>query len=231
MSIPIYIIAYNNLTYVKNMVSQCEKFTTNIHIIDNCSTYPKLLKYYKKDYPYELLRLTKNIGPRQSIFQLYSMLPNIFVVTDPDLEFSKDLPPDFLDQLLKISKSYQQFKVGLALDISEPDKYISKKYNGKGYPIEWESQFWREKVNDDNYEMYWADIDTTFALYNKEFKPKNFFSSIRVAGSFTCKHLPWYKTCSIQLSEEELKWYRIENNASTVYMNYEGISPETNTQS
>ena len=226
MTIPIYIIAYNNLTYVKNMISQCQKFTTDIHIIDNCSTYPELLKYYKTEYKYELIRLNYNIGPRQSIIQLYNMLPEKFVVTDPDLEFGTDMPKNFLEQLLKISEKYQQFKVGLALDISEPEKYICKKYNGKEYPVEWESQYWKRKLDDDQYELYWADIDTTFALYNKAFKAKDFFSSIRVAGKFTCKHLPWYKSCHIEVPEDELKWYRIENNASTVYMNSEGIVPK-----
>ena len=39
MDIPIIIIAYNNYTYVKNMIKQLENLKfTNIHIIDNNSS-------------------------------------------------------------------------------------------------------------------------------------------------------------------------------------------------
>lgn len=218
--IPIYIIAYNNLTYIKNMISQCEKFTTNIWIIDNASTNPKLLEYYKT-FKYSLIRLSSNIGPRKCLEALYSHFPNKFICTDPDLQFSDTLPQDFISQLNTISEKYKKYKVGLALDISKPNEYISKKYNGKEYPLEWESQFWKLRIPDPDYEIYEADIDTTFALYTKKYFRGNFFESIRVAGAFTCEHLPWYKHDKLNISSEELDWYRKGNIASTVFMNSE----------
>ena len=32
---------------------------------------------------------------------------------------------------------------------------------------EWEIQYWENKINDKNYELYYADIDTTFCLIDK----------------------------------------------------------------
>ena len=53
-SVPIFIINYNRLSYIEKFVSQLEMYGfTNINIIDNCSTYPPLLEYYKK-IPYHL---------------------------------------------------------------------------------------------------------------------------------------------------------------------------------
>lgn len=48
--------------------------------------------------------------------------------------------------------------------------------------------FWNNKFNYHNIDVYYADIDTTFALCNKKY----FNNSIRVASNFTAKHLPWY---------------------------------------
>ena len=62
-------------------------------------------------------------------------------------------------------------------------------------------KFWNHKINDSNYELYKADIDTTFCLLNKNYKNED---RIRVAGIFTAKHLPWY----------------IDNKVYNVYENY-----------
>jgi len=57
---------------------------------------------------------------------------------------------------------------------------------------DWEKRFWKNKIDDPDYELYEADIDTTFCLINK----RNLYATagiqIRVAGDFTAKHIPWY---------------------------------------
>ena len=53
---------------------------------------------------------------------------------------------------------------------------------------DWEIRFWHNKIDDPVYEIYNSGIDTTFHLINKKFNG----GSIRVAGNFTCKHIPWY---------------------------------------
>ena len=56
------IIGFNQYTYIKNMVKQLEKYTNDIVIIDNNSTHPELIDYYKNDYKYTLLKMDKNYG-------------------------------------------------------------------------------------------------------------------------------------------------------------------------
>lgn len=66
---------------------------------------------------------------------------------------------------------------------------------------QWERGFWKKRLNDPDYELYEADIDTTFCLINKNYLNKK---SVRIAGNFTVKHLPWY----------------IDNEVNNVYENY-----------
>src|SRR5581483_8109921 len=56
------IIAYNQPTYIKNMVTQLEKLTSDIVIIDNNSNSPSLLEYYDKSYKYTLFKMHSNLG-------------------------------------------------------------------------------------------------------------------------------------------------------------------------
>ena len=51
---------------------------------------------------------------------------------------------------------------------------------------------WQKKINDDAYELYHADVETTFALINNKYYKGNNYEGIRIAGNFTAKHLPWY---------------------------------------
>jgi dTDP-4-dehydrorhamnose reductase len=48
-------------------------------------------------------------------------------------------------------------------------------------------------VDDAEYEIYNAEVDTTFCLINKSNYSGNWKNHIRIAGNFTAKHLPWYK--------------------------------------
>ena len=61
---------------------------------------------------------------------------------------------------------------------------------------EWETQFWINRIPHDKYELYHAVIDTTFTLVNWNYfaEPNNcnVYRCIRIAGNFTCIHLPWY---------------------------------------
>ena len=114
---------------------------------------------------------------------IYHTLPDKFILTDPDLELNKNLPSDFIERLAELSDKYNCEKIGMALDISEPDKFFPTA------PFQHESQFWKNRILNDAYELYEAAIDTTFCLVNKN---GIYNYKIRVAGNFTATHLPWY---------------------------------------
>ena len=73
--IPVFIISYNRLSYIEQMIEQLEKYgMRNIHIIDNASTYPPLLRYYDT-LKYDVIRMKENLGHmvfwKSNIFEKY----------------------------------------------------------------------------------------------------------------------------------------------------------------
>lgn len=196
--IPICVISHNNGKYVQNMVTQLCRinpaFASSIRIIDNCSTDPETLAYLRSA-PVRVIWNGTNEGPWITPTKnkgIYAMLPDLFVLTDPDLELNPRLPPNFLDQMVEIAQLYRTSKLGFALDISEPWLLLEGEYI-PGYTIaEQESQFWRTRIPNATYELYYAGLDTTFCLVNKEI-PDHPSRHLRIAGDFTAKHLPWYK--------------------------------------
>lgn len=152
------------------------------------------------DSNFKVVWLEHNYGPRHIITnkEVLSLLPRRFCLTDPDLEFNEFLPEGFLGDLSFLCEKYKIGKVGFALNISDRNKMSDKKYRigNKDYNIwEWEEQFWEERVDitPGGDSVYKANIDTTFALYDKEyFDPNNYLCALRVAGRYTARHLPWY---------------------------------------
>jgi hypothetical protein len=75
----------------------------------------------------------------------------------------------------------------------------------------WEKKYW-ERQRDKN-GFYLSEIDTTFALYdrNREYKDfpqgDDFFRAVRSPLPYTAKHLPWYNTPE-NISDEELYYIK-----------------------
>jgi FkbM family methyltransferase len=209
MGIPIIIICYNNYKYVDNMINQLVKLNKslqkNIIIMDNNSTSEETINYLKTT-SYRVRFNNSNQGPninKKFNSEFYYSLPDMFIITDPDLELNPKLPSNFIDTLVEISEKYKVEKVGLALDIRDGEdmldedilyvlweRYLNKDflYTKKYGIVEWEKRFWEDRLENKDYELYRAETETTFCLVNKKG-----FDQIRIAGNFTAKHLPWYK--------------------------------------
>jgi hypothetical protein len=199
--IPIIINNFNRLSSLSKLIFSLEKRGyKNINIIDNASTYPPLLEYYKI-LPYKIFRLEKNTGSKAfwkaGINKLFR--DNYFVYTDADILPAEDCPDDFLDYLRKILTRYKySSKVGLGLKIDDlPDCYKSK-----SSVIEWERRYWIAEI--EKY-LYLAPVDTTFALYRPYASSTAnwYIRNIRTGGVYIARHIPWYND-SENLSEEEL---------------------------
>lgn len=215
--VPFVLNSFNNPTYVQRIIEQVRKFNfSSIVILDSGSTYgpmKKILRSMEREGVY-VVRLRWNAGCHWLFQQDISVnaMPKVFVYSDPDLDFNPDLPPDFLDSLLEISRAYSVGKVGFALDISEPERMNPSTFLMPGNVSEtiydWESRFWKNPLKREGFpDLYVAPIDTTLALYNREyFHPDAFYDAIRVAGDFTARHLPWYLENAV--SPEELSYYR-----------------------
>lgn len=216
IAIPFYIIAYNNLTFVKSFVEQICNFTNDIVIIDNASTYGAMFKYY--DFIERHLkahvtvcRLDKNYG--HEVYRLRpDLFPKVYILSDPDLELQPATPVNVAQILWQLSERYQSGRVGLALDISQKDQLLQGDYGSLFQKIE--SKYWENRLPQKDFEIYHAPIDTTFCLVNNNYRQET-ATHIRVAGDFTCKHLPWYQNyLRDNICREEAKYW-IQNNKSS----------------
>jgi len=194
MNIPIIVICHNNYKYVDNTLNQIKNininYYKNIQILDNLSTDEKTIEYLKS-IDCNIIYNKTNTGPWINPHinsHIFDILPDKFIVTDPDLEFNKNLPSNFIEILSYLSDIYSTNKIGFALDISDFDKMYDIEYCNSKTIYDWENQFWKYRINNEEYELYSAPIDTTFALINK----LNGNFNIRIAGNFTAKHIPWY---------------------------------------
>ena len=198
MDIPIIVVCYNNYKYIKNTLEQIlrinKEYYRNIIILNNNSTCLNTINYLDT-VDVKVIHNSSNNGPwisENKNQHIYVTLPDKFILTDPDLQLNENIPSNFIQILSELSDKYQTSKIGFALDLSDSDKFYNMpkydEFNGSIY--EWEIQFWRNKINDNKYELYQHDIDTTFCLINKHQLYRNY--AIRVAGNFTAKHIPWY---------------------------------------
>lgn len=215
-TIPVYVVAFNQLTYVKDSVDQLRKFTNNIVIVDNCSTYLPLLNYYEKlqnDSVVRIVRHDRNYGHLVVTEKMHSELPEVFAITDPDLKFNDDMPADALNIMKDIGVEYNAYKVGVALDISPSLNFIDAKL-GKHTIRQWENQFWQKPIPHPTLSLFDAVIDTTLAVYNQKLV-KNKKRGIRVAGVFTSIHRPWL--IENGMSDDEQKYY-VEHKTTGIWL-------------
>ena len=193
--IPIYINNYNWLTSTREMADFFGSIPGCMPIIvDNGSTYPPLLKWYKSECAYRVIRLGSNVGchapwmcgaewpleVHQSIFG-----SRYYAVTDADLSFA-GCPQDVVDVLISALVKYPECtKAGVSLALWDiPETSVA----GQA-ARQWEEQFWRNRRDETFFE---AAIDTTFAVYRAGVRCTG--NCLRSDRPYCARHLPWYIT-------------------------------------
>jgi len=195
-----YIINYNRLTFPLLMVDFLSKNPElEIIFIDNSSTYPPLLSWYESQNKFEVIKSHRNRGNcvfwRNRIIDRAS-IP--FIVTDPDLDLS-NVPLDFLDVLKEgLCRYPDKSKCGFGLEI---DDFPDDKNDYQKRAVEIEKSL-RGEFDGIYYYGKNAQIDTTFALYNKKSK-QNFLPAIRTGKPYVARHLPYYYTKD-NITEEDI---------------------------
>lgn len=198
--IPIIINNFNRLDYLQRLIASLEsRGYTNIYIIDNCSTYPPLLEYYKLT-PYKVFRLKRNIGYRalwkSDIYNHFKR--SYYVYTDVDMEIDPMCPDNFMERFVEVMERYPRCqKVGFGIRIDD----LPECYRNRQQVVKWESQFWRNEIEAG---LFRAQIDTTFALYRPFCKgvASAYHLTFRTGFPYVIRHLPWYVD-SANLSDEE----------------------------
>ena len=196
-NIPIYIISFNRLEYVKQMVDWLTDFGyKKIIIIDNNSDYRPLLDYYKT-IDCKVIYMKKNYGYLvfyKSMKFFFKRNFSFYILTDPDLSPVEGTKSNFVEVFCKIMLNHLELtKVGSSLKIDDlPDEYYLKQE-----VIDWEKKFYYNPFQEKYLEginLYNAEIDTTLSLnspfvfvahVNKRF-------AIRVGEPYQMRHLPWY---------------------------------------
>ncbi|KFC59373.1 hypothetical protein FEM08_19770 [Flavobacterium gilvum] len=207
--IPIIIISFNQLFYLKQLIDFLKKNNfKNIVIIDNNSTYKPLLEYFDKiESDVTIHRLKENYGHLvfwkvKELYKKYSK--GYYVVTDADINPISECPEDFLLYFKKIlDKDLKITKVGFSLKIDDiPITNVNREKI-----LKWESRFWQHCTNDGN---FMAAIDTTFALYRPRYdhNQNSFLRGRRTKYPYAAKHGGWYID-SNRLTDEQ-KFY-LEN--------------------
>jgi hypothetical protein len=143
-----------------------------------------------------------------------------YILTDADIVPNKNLPKDFVLELIKIMESYHYniAKVGFALEVNDIPEY----YPLKKKVLKWEAQYWSNKIDEN---LYRAHIDTTFALYKPFYRrgllQNNFFSGLRVTGIFCAKHGGWYLNPT-NMTEEQNHYFKTMDSSASWVFNDEG---------
>lgn len=196
-TVPIFIISYNRLDYLKQQIAVLSLAGyKNLIIIDNASTYKPLLSYLKS-LPYQVEFLPQNLG-HMALWQCPQFFPILFqqyyVLTDNDVVPDEHCPPDFVEHFYRILQRYPHTpKAGFSLRIND----LPACYADSDKVRRWEAQFWKNRLDDPD-ELYDAPLDTTFALYRPGVIPadRRWFSAIRTGFPYCARHLPWYEDTS-----------------------------------
>ncbi len=197
--IPIIINNRNRLTYLLQLINFLENNNClNIIIIDNNSTYPPLIEYYSK-CPYQVVHLQQNIGylalERSELWRFIKK--DYFVYTDPDVVPINECPNDFMRKFFNILQDHRFFtKIGFSLKIDD----LPECYSEKNKVVAWESQFYKNKLDD---KLYIGKVDTTFALHRpwSKISYKGRYKHLRSEFPYQARHLPWYED-SLNPTEE-----------------------------
>ena len=188
--IPIIINNYNQLDYLLMLLKALhDRGYYNIHILDNASTYPPLLKFYEAT-DVDVIRLNDNYGYlslwKSGIYKRFEH--NYFVYTDPDVVMVEECPDNFMEVFFNLMQKYpMSSKVGFSLKINDLPDHFDKKQEVRA----WEKRFWEREVEPG---VFAAPIDTTFALYRPFTRggANSMEYPMRLGSPYTVRHLPWY---------------------------------------
>jgi hypothetical protein len=198
--IPVFIVNKNWLTPMRKLIDWLiVNGTKRIVILDNGSTYPPLLDYYRS-LPAEVELRPGDPNDWQYRFwnkKIYEEFDTPYVMTDPDVFPADCCPGDLIMRLWGVLQQRRQYgKVGPGLRIDNlPDAHPAKASIVAG-----QSHYWKSPLGGGYFS---AAIDTTFAIYGERSSWVDHSHGIRMDFPYVFEHYPWY----IWPLTEEAKFY------------------------
>lgn len=209
--IPIFLVNFNRFQPIQDLVvSLLDRNYNNITIIDNNSSYPPLIEWYKK-CPVKLYAVGKNVGPYVlNEIQEFKHITSkeVYVWSDGDVVPVPEAPKDFIEHMVEIINEHKMPKVGLSLVINDlPDSFKNKEE-----VIKHESIFTTLGHIDTKFgKVFKAPVDTTFAVV-KHPDCGYHFGAYRMDWPYSARHMPWYYDSNnlppdeILLKKDKLGW-------------------------
>lgn len=214
MKYPVFINCRDRVSSLSQLITWLEKAdcSSDIFLLDNASTYPPLLEYYKKT-PHTVVQLNANIGHTslwsEGILKRYCQPLGYYIYTDPDIVPIEECPYDVLDFFADILNQYVgAIKVGFGLKIDD----LPNHYGNKNNVIRWERQFWKHEFKPG---LFSASVDTTFAM--NRIDHYSIAPAIRTDFPYLARHTDWYID-STNLTEEE-RYYREHARQDIIHWN------------
>ncbi|MBR4696172.1 MAG: tetratricopeptide repeat protein [Selenomonadaceae bacterium] len=215
--IPIFINCRDRVECLRKLVAWlCDAGYRKIYLLDNASTYPKLLSYYDGFNGNENVRvvfLQKNMGHTALwdsgiLEELQVRTPYIY--SDPDVLPVEQCPKDFVGVLWDVLKRYPFLrKVGPGLVMEDITYYDAREK--RELELRWYQHLLEENV-------YFGTVDTTFALY-RNCRYYTLDIAARVTGSMRFRHLPWYYDFRA-LPEDEAYYMEHASTSSSIHRKY-----------
>jgi len=195
-TIPIVILNRDRLIPLQEQVSALKsKGYHNITIIDNQSTYPPLLEWYK-DSGLDVFHndVTENSchAFRDLVLMQHpkfvEITSNWYVFNDSDIIPLDTVPDNFINDLIDFAKRHNKSKVGMSIKIDDLDL----SYPLNAWVHSYESSYWTNAIIDGDIELYPHPIDTTFAVHAPNTIPTWSNDTLRVGEPYIVKHAPFY---------------------------------------
>jgi hypothetical protein len=206
--VPVYVNNRDRVTTTKALIDWLlAAGTRRIVILDNESTYPPLLEYYKNvPAGVEVEFFGENVGPWAFWNRgLHLLQTTPYIVSDSDVVPAEECPTDLVRLLnLLLHGRPQSGKVGVGLKIDDVPGDLNE-VNGWYRHIE--APYWTQRYNE---RAFFAGVDTTFAIYGPRSDGSvgsghSHPTNLRTDSPYLFRHMPWYQT--LPLSDEE-HYYR-----------------------
>lgn len=192
---PVLINNFNRLDLLKQQIDWLFSLDdpVSIIIVDNQSSYPPLLDFYKKiNHPLlQVIYLNFNSWRKGVEYIGKKKLRGFekFIITDSDLLPFSGTPKNLVTHLSRLLDKYPYYNhVGTSLEINDlPDHNPLKQTI-----VDYEARFWSPIAKSFNEEVFVAKVDTTFAMYRKSSTILATEPALRTQRPYTLKHVDWY---------------------------------------
>jgi hypothetical protein len=208
-SIPVLVNNFNRLEALRTQLDWLLGLEGDLSIIimDNASTYPPLIGFYRSlDIPnVQVLHLDFN-SCGLAAKEVAARLPDSprFVVTDPDLQPYPTTPRNAVLHLSDLLDRYPGYNhVGLSLEVNDLPDHSPLKAS----IVQHESRFWPPQAERLSDKVCVAPVDTTFAMYRSTSDVDANAPALRTCRPYTLKHVDWYRNPE-DLSDEYLYYLK-----------------------